>query len=129
MAGSINQPWGITDKFVSRYGKVWANTDFVTNDIHQNEFRNDPMNTQVGALHVGNIKIPMKFKHVISESSKMNQLLESLVLMKPKKDQKFSITILNKTFELKKHEITRIAETLETAVESIPRGYQLGLYV
>jgi hypothetical protein len=36
---------------------------------------------------------------------------------------------LNKTFELKKHEITRIAETLETAVEIIPRGYQLGLYL
>lgn len=129
MTGSINQPWGITDKFVSRYGKIWANTDFVTNNIHENEFRNDPMNTKVGTLHVGNVKIPMKFKDVISESTKLNQLSESLILTKSKKDQKFSITILNKTFELKKHEITRIVETLETAAEIIPRGYQLGLYL
>lgn len=129
MAGSINQPWGISEKFKTRYGNTWANTDFVMNDIHETQFKNDPMNVKVGTLHVGNVKIPMTFKHVISETTKLFNVMDTVFSRKDDKKQKYAISIMNKDFKLQRHEITRIAETLETAAESIPKGYQLGLYL
>ena len=129
MAGSINQPWGISEKAIKRYGKTWANIDFVTQDIYETQFKNDPMNTKVGTLYVGNAKIPMKFKNVISEATKLFNVLDSLYPYRKDKSQKFEVSIMNKDFVLSQLEIRKVAETLETAAEIIPKGYQLGLYL
>jgi len=29
---SINQPWAISDKFISKYGKIWSEMDFKFNE-------------------------------------------------------------------------------------------------
>lgn len=129
MTGSINQPWGISEKFVQRYGAVWANTDFVMNDIYESQFRSEPLETKVGTLSVGNTKISFKYKYLISEATRIKQLVAGMYALKPSKDQKFHIEISNKEFTLRKHEIAKIAETLELAVDVIQRKYQLGLYL
>tara|TARA_R100000951_G_scaffold115974_1_gene125934 strand:+ start:250 stop:639 length:390 start_codon:yes stop_codon:yes gene_type:complete len=129
MTGSVNHPWGIPEKAIKRYGKTWANTDFVMQNIHESQFKNDPMNTKVGTLHVGNTKIPMKFKNVISEATKLFNVLDTLYPYKKDKSRKFEVLIMNKDFVLSQLEIRKVAETLETAAEIIPKGYQLGLYL
>ena len=129
MTGSVNQPWGISEKLIKRYGKTWANTDFVTQNIHESQFKNDPMNTKVGTLYVGNAKIPMKFKNVISEATKLFNVLDTLYQYRKDKSRKFEISIMDKDFMLSQLEIRKVAETLETAAEIIPKGYQLGLYL
>jgi len=129
MAGSVNHPWGISEKAIKRYGKTWANTDFVTQNIHESQFKNDPMDTKVGTLYVGNVKIPMKFKNVISEATKLFNVLDSLYPYRKDKSRKFEVSIMNKDFVLSQLEIRKVAETLETAAEIIPKGYQLGLYL
>lgn len=129
MAGSVNHPWGISEKLIKRYGKTWANTDFVMQNIHESQFKNDPMNTKVGTLYVGNVKIPMKFKNVISEATKLFNVLDSLYPYRKDKSRKFEVSIMNKDFVLSQLEIRKVAETLETTAEIIPKGYQLGLYL
>lgn len=129
MTRSINQPWGISDKAVKRFGETWASIDFVMNEIHENQFKTDPMNVKVGILNINNIKIPMTFKQVIFETTKFFSTLDSINLSKSDKSTKYDVTILNKSFKLHKHEITKISETLETVAENIPKGYQLGLYL
>ena len=129
MAGSVNQPWSISEKAIKRYGKIWANTDFVMQNIRESQFKNDPMNTKVGTLYVGTSKIPMKFKNVISEATKLFNTLDTLYTYRKDKSRKFEISIMNKNFVLSQLEIRKVAETLETAAEIIPKGYQLGLYL
>ena len=129
MAGSINNPCSITDKAIEKYGKRWANTDFVTDDIYEQQFKNDPMNTRVGSLYVGNTKIPMLFKHVITESTKLHNILDSIHSFRKDKERKYEVSILNKDFMLQRHEISRILETLQITTEVIEKKYQLGLYL
>ena len=48
MKNSINQPWAISEKYISRYGKLWANLYFEFNDkVTTEQFKNDPMNVEV----------------------------------------------------------------------------------
>tara|TARA_R110002126_G_scaffold251369_2_gene394357 strand:+ start:553 stop:942 length:390 start_codon:yes stop_codon:yes gene_type:complete len=129
MSGSINQPWAISEKFVQRYGTTWANTDFVMNEIYESHFKTEPMDLTVGTLHVGNTKIPVKYKHLISESNRLSQLVKGMYMSNPSKDQKFYLEILQNEFVLCKHEIAKISETMEFALDVIQRKYQIGLYL
>lgn len=129
MNRSINQSFAISKDAIERYGKTWANTDFMLNDIYESQFKNDPMNTNVGTLLVGNVKIPMKFKNVISETSKLLNTLESIYTYRKDKSRKYEISIINKDFMLSNMEIRKVFETLETAAEVIQKKYQLGLYL
>jgi len=129
MNKSINQSFAISKDAIERYGKTWANTDFMLNDIYESQFKNDPMNTNVGTLLVGNVKIPMKFKNVISETSKLLNTLESIYTYRKDKSRKYEISIINKDFMLSNMEIRKVFETLETAAEVIQKKYQLGLYL
>jgi len=129
MSGSVNQPWGISEKAIQRYGKTWANTDFVIQDIYESQFKNDPMNTKVGSLYVGNVKIPMKFKDIMNETSNLFSKLDTLTLYKKDKSRKFEVSIMNRDFKLSQMEMRKVLETLETAATIIPRGYKLGLYL
>ena len=58
MTNSINQPWAICDEFVTRYGQTWADIDFVVNGkISVDNFKSDPLNCEIGSLHVCNHNI------------------------------------------------------------------------
>lgn len=129
MNRSINQSFAISKDAIERYGKTWANTDFMLNDIYESQFKDDPMNTNVGTLLVGNVKIPMKFKNVISETSKLLNTLESIYTYRKDKSRKYDISIMNKDFMLSNMELRKVHETLETAAEVIQKKYQLGLYL
>jgi hypothetical protein len=129
MTGSINQSFAISKDAIERYGKTWANTDFMLNNIYESQFKDDPMNTNVGTLFVGNVKISMKFKNVISEASKLLNTLESIYTYRRDKSRKYEISIMNKDFMLSNMEIRKVHETLETAAEVIQKKYQLGLYL
>ena len=129
MTGSINQPWAISEKFVQRYGSIWANIDFVMNDVYETQFRTEPMEVKVGSLFVNGEKISFRYKYLISEVSRLKQLIAGMYASKPSKEQKFHFEIANKEFVLRKHEIAKVAETLELAVDVIQRKYQLGLYL
>jgi len=129
MTGSINQSFAISKDAIERYGKTWANTDFMLNNIYESQFKDDPMNTNVGTLFVGNVKISMKFKNVISEASKLLNTLESIYTYRKDKSRKYEISIMNKDFMLSNMEIRKVFETLETAAEVIQKKYQLGLYL
>ena len=127
---SINHPWGISEKFVNRYGKIWSEMDFIVNNKLTNYlFKTDPMNATVGTLHICGKKIPMKYKHLISSATTVSQSADSVYFEKPEKHQKFVITIGNTDLYLKKHEIGKLAQTLSDALTSIVRSYELGLYL
>jgi hypothetical protein len=129
MTKSVNQPWGISEKLIKRYGKTWANTDFVTLDIYESQFKNDPMETNVGTLYVENVEIPMKFKNVVTEAIKLFNVLDTLYAYRKDKSRKFEVSIMNKDFVLSQLEMRKVAETLDIVTENIPKGYQLGLYL
>jgi hypothetical protein len=129
MTGSINQPAAITEKFVQKYGTIWANIDFVMNDVYESQFKTDPMEMKVGTLYVDNAKIVFKYKYLITEVTRLRQILAGMYESNPTKDQKFHFSVANKEFILRKHEINKIVETLEDALHTIQRTYQLGLYL
>ena len=53
MNKSVNKPWAISDKYRERYGKIWSEMDFEINPkISTYQFRNDPLNINVGDLKV-----------------------------------------------------------------------------
>lgn len=128
MKSSVNQPWGISEKHVSRYGKTWATTDFLLNTLNAEQFKNDPLNTNVGTLRLGDRNIHMKYKNLISEASRVSQLASAAYMNKMDKDQKYSVEVAGKDFSLVRHEITRLAETLDDALVTIQRQYQLNIW-
>ena len=130
MIKSINSPAAITDKFVARYGKVWAETDFVIADkISEEIFKEDPMNTDVGYLTLNNRKIQFKFKDLIAYSKSVEELINTIYSSDAGKTDTFDVSIRGESFLLHKHEIARLSTTLLDATTTITRGYELGLYL
>ena len=130
MIKSINSPSSISDKFVARYGKVWAETDFIVADkISEEIFKEDPMNTDVGYLTLNNRKIQFKFKDLIAYSKSVEELINTIYSSDASKTDTFDVSIRGESFLLQKHEIARLAATLSDATTTITRGYELGLYL
>ena len=128
MKSSVNQPWGISKKHVKRYGRTWATTDFILNTLNQEQFRNDPLNVNIGTLKLQGRNIRMKYKHLMSESQRISQLAEAAYMNKLDRDQKYSIELSGNDFSLVKHEITKLAETLADAVSTVQKQYQLNIW-
>ena len=127
---SVNKPWGISDKHMNRYGKIWSELDFeLDNAISSHQFRNDPLNTNIGNLKVCGKTIPMKYKHLISAVNIITEQSKAIYFEKPDKSEKFGINIGNHDFYLKKHEVGKLAETLEDTADIIMKTYKLGLYL
>ena len=127
---SVNKPWGISDKHVARYGKTWSNIDFELDaKISSFQFRNDPLNTPVGNLMIGGRTIPMNYKQLLYAVNIIVDQSKAIYFEKPTKLEKFGITIENQDFYLKKHEVGKLADTLEDTVDIINKTYQLGLYL
>lgn len=126
---SINHPWAISDKFRDRYGDVWANIDFVFQDkISEDLFKTDPMNTTIGQLHIYNQQINMTYKDLINYAKSVRTTtMETYV--SGTKDSIVDIRVKSQTFTLRRHELAKLADTLDDSVESAMRAYELGLYL
>ena len=127
MNSSINQPWAISDKFKTRYGKIWSEMDFeINNNISNYHFRNDPLNTPVGVLYVCGKQIKMKYKQLLSAANVVSEYANAVYFNKPSKDQRFAIEFGDNTLILKKHEVGKLSQTLQDSADIIIKSYQLG---
>ena len=126
---SINHPWAVSDKYRSKYGDVWADLDFVFKEkISEDNFRTDPMNTIIGQLNVFNQRIEMLYKDIISYAKTVKTLSDESYMTGTKNDI-YEVRIKSQTFTLKRHELSKLADTLNEAVSSTVRAYELGLYL
>ncbi len=130
MKKSVNKPWAISDKYRNKYGVIWSDMDFEINPkISTYQFKNDPLNTNVGVLKICGKTIPMQYKQLLSAANVTADSAKAVYFEKPEKWEKFAINVLNQELYLKKHEIGKLAETLEDTAEIISKSYELGLYL
>lgn len=129
MNGSINHPWAISDKFRRRYGETWANLDFVfLEKISKDLFKTDPMNTTIGHLHIFNQQIKLVYKDLITYSKYVRNMSDESYSSKLK-NLTYEVRIKFQNFSLSRIELSKLADTLEEALASTMRGYELGLYL
>lgn len=130
MTNSINQPWAIIDEFTKRYGDTWTNLDFVFNEkISAENFKSDPMNTEIGSLMISRQDIKMQYKDLLAYAKQLDTYANNVYAIKPKKTDTFTIEIKGRNFVLAKHEIGKLSETLSEAVDATLHAYQIGLYL
>lgn len=130
MITSINHPWAISDKFVNRYGQIWASIDFVfESKISSKNFKTDPMNCTIGTLLVSGNTIKMQYKDLVAYAKSMTTYTNNMYTMRPKKDDVFSIEIKGQNLLLVKHEIAKLNDTINDALDAALRNYELGLYL
>lgn len=130
MTNSINQPWAISDKFIQKYGETWANIDFVFEDkISKENFKTDPMNCLIGTLKVANQQIHMYYKDLINYAKAFETYTNNMYATKPKKDDVFLVEIKGRNAMLVKHEVSKLNETLQDALLTSLRNYELGRYL
>ena len=128
MTKSVNQSWAISQKFRNRYGSTWADLDFFFKDrVYSNIFKSDPMNTNVGALQLEGMSLPFKYKDLIMYNKKATKL--GAQTHRSDLAEKFAVDIKSKTFMLNRQEINRLRETLDDALVTVQRSYELGLYL
>jgi hypothetical protein len=127
---TINQSWAIPDNFKERYGRIWSELDFEINPRLSNyAFNNDPMNTIVGTLILDKKRISVKYKQLLGAISTTQQYVSDVFFNKPAKEETMEITIFNNTFYLRKHEINKLAQTIQDSCDTIMKSYKLGLYL
>jgi len=127
---SINHPWGVSDKFRTRYGNTWADLDFVFEaKISAENFKTEPMNTTIGELHIAGQHISMRYKDLIAYAKLIDTLSGNLYAERINKDMTVEVSIKGRNFMLNKQEIGRLSTTLDEAVNATIKGYQLGLYI
>tara|TARA_R110000868_G_scaffold406634_1_gene687234 strand:- start:3405 stop:3797 length:393 start_codon:yes stop_codon:yes gene_type:complete len=130
MTNSINQPWAICDKFVTRYGKTWADLDFVVNDkIYVDNFKSDPLNCEIGTLHICNHNITMTYKDLINYDKQLGILLNDLYVEHTSKTEVQLVSVKGRDCLLVKHEVAKLTETISEALASVIKSYTLGLYL
>lgn len=130
MKHSVNHPEAIQDKFVERYGKTWADMDFVFDTtITETAFHDDPMNIEVGLLVLGEHRIKMRYKDVILYSKLIEDESNNIYASNATKTETFPIEVKGYSFMLHKHEVSKLANTLADTAQSVIRGYELGLYL
>ena len=128
MLKTVNQSWSISEKFRDRFGSTWADMDFFFKDkVYAETFKDDPMNTEVGKLQLAGMSIPFKFKDLLSHSKVAAKA--GMLSYKADISEKFEIDIKSKIHLLNKQEINRLRETLDDAIVTVQRSYELGLYL
>lgn len=128
MIKSVNHPWGISDKKRKQLGNVWADIDFVFQDkISADNFREDPMNVTIGHLQVANCDIKMKYKDLIAYSKSVTEHANKTRFAD--RNSTYVVDIKTYSFNLRPHEIQKLADTLHDSLTSCMRAYELGLYL
>lgn len=127
---TVNHSWATPDHLIKRYGKTWAELDFEINPKLSNyQFGNDPLNTIVGSLLICGKRVPLKYKQLVNSITSLDQYLADIHFNKPEKDEKIRIAVFNNIFYLKKHEITKLSQTITDSCETIMKSYKIGLYL
>ena len=127
---TINQSWAIPDNFKERYGRIWSELDFEINpNLSNYAFGNDPMNTVIGTLVIDRKRISVKYKQLIGALSTVDQYVTDIFFSKPSKTDVIDITLFNTPFSLRKHEISKLANTIHDTYDTIMKSYKLGLYL
>jgi hypothetical protein len=130
MKQSINHPWAITEKHVSRYGDLWATLDFEFNDkITTEQFKIDPMNTEAGNLIIDNRSLDLRYKDILAYSKEFEEMISNVYASNANKQEVYEVLIKGRTFQLKRHELAKLATTLSESAHAISRKYELGLYL
>ena len=130
MKNSINHPWAISEKYISRYGNLWANLDFEFSDkVTTEQFKNDPMNVEVGSLIIDGRHLDFKYKDLILYSKQVEELSINVYATSTSKTEQFDLTIKGRVFQLKRHELGKLATTLAESVHVLARKYELGSYL
>jgi len=130
MYNSINHPWAIGDKQRQRYGDAWADMDFVFHEqIINDTFKEDPMNTSMGHLELFKQRITLRYKDLISLPKQLQEQYNEAKMMRQPKDQPISVSIKNNQYSLTQHELSKLIETLHEAETTAMRAYALGLYL
>jgi hypothetical protein len=127
---SINQPWAISEKYAQRYGDLWTNLDFVFNEkISADNFKTDPMNTEIGSLKIAGQDIKMRYKDLLSYAKQLDTYAINVYASRPLKTDTFTVEVKGRSFVLAKHEIGKLSETLNEASKSALSAYEIGLYL
>ena len=87
------------------------------------------MNTIVGSLILDRKRISVKYKQLLGATTTMSQYVSDVFFNKPSKTETMEVTIFNNTFYLKKHEIGKLAQTIQDSCDTIMKSYKLGLYL
>jgi hypothetical protein len=94
MTNSINQPWAISEKYLTRYGRNVGNLDFVFEaKISAENFKTDPMNCTIGHLSIFNQKIYMRYKDLIAYSKSVSTLAGNVYANRPGKEETFPVDV------------------------------------
>ena len=130
MTKSINQPWAISESHIARYGKLWADLDFIFEQkISAENFKTDPMNCLIGRLSIANQNIHFYYKDLISYSKELDKCSFNVYAQRLDKNESFQVEIKNRIFNMRKHEIGKLAQTINDALLVSLRSYELGLYL
>jgi len=130
MTKSINQPWAISSGHLARYGQLWADIDFIFEDkISAENFRMDPMNCLIGKLNIANQNIHMYYKDLIAYAKELDKQSNNVYSQRPAKEETFPIEIKGRVFIIRKHELGKLAQTVNDALLISLRSYELGLYL
>ena len=130
MTKSINQPWAISSGHQVRYGQLWTDLDFIfENKISAENFKTDPMNCLIGRLNIANQNIHMYYKDLIVYAKELDKQANNVYMQRPGKEETFPIEIKGRTFIIRKHEIGKLAQTINDALLVSLRSYELGLYL
>ena len=130
MIKSINQPWAISDKFQNKYGDIWTNIDFIMHDkISAENFKTDPMICSIGYLHIAGQRIHMTYKDLITYAKEIATASCNAYEVKGTKQETFVVEIKGRTFNIKKHELAKLSQTINDALHTSMRSYELGLYL
>jgi hypothetical protein len=126
MISSINHSFGISDKFRKRYGSTWASIDFYPGKLNLELYKTDPMNYVVGDLQIANTKIKIAYRDFNKLEATLIELMANASQIKDK-TYTFKVSINGHSFDLKKHEISRVYETIVDAKLTIHRNYEMGV--
>lgn len=130
MIKSINQPWAISIDYQNRYGDLWYNLDFIFEDkISAENFKTDPMVCLIGNLHIAGLQIRMTYKDLILYAKEISTASMDAYESKLGKHSTFNVEIKGRAFIIKKHELSKLSQTINDALHTAVRSYELGLYL
>ena len=87
------------------------------------------MNITIGELHIAKQQIPLRYKDLITYSKAIDVFTNNMYAERVSKNDEMHVAIKGREFSLRKHELTKLNETLSDALETAMRAYELGLYL
>jgi hypothetical protein len=123
---SINHPAAISDKHRARYGDIWADMDFEMKQVSEKVFHDNPTTVPIGFLIVAGRRIEMTLNDLNVMQMNMETIIsEAYAAPTTPREVRIKSTYVH----LNITEINRLYETINDAVTTINRKYQLGLYL